>query len=266
LKYWWRVIANTFSEQQPRYHTSQTVSLLTSIKNILTQTKKNEHNKIIIYGGNGFVGTRVAKQLAERKHCTVCLSRTGYKPLHLNDQPWSEAVRWCKGDANTPDLKLLESAHVLICLVGSPPLPTFSKESFENQVLMNGITNVNAIQAAAQAGVKRLVLLGAKIPWPLDTDRFGYAKGKRLSLEAAKDFAQLSDEHTAVVLKPGAIFGKRHLRNGKVVPLDWMMAPMTKILPWYFNSVDAVAARIVEAALNDTPYLGNYTIIESRAI
>lgn len=217
---------------------------------VATQTDKESHFKVAVYGGNGFVGTRVCEQLANKGVCTISLSRSGHKPLHLKDAKWSESVRWSKGDASKPDLQLLEQVDVLILLVGSPPLPTFSKESYEHQVFMNGTTNVNAIEAAVDAGVKHLILLGAKIPWPINHDKFGYAKGKRLAAQAAQKFSELSEHHSASVIKPSAIYGKRHLANGKVIPLDWFMSPLEKIMPWQFISVEAVASRIAEIAVN----------------
>lgn len=224
------------------------------------------HTKVVIYGGNGFVGTRVAQALSQLNTCTVCLSRTGHKPLHLKDDKWSERVRWCKGDASDADQQLLASADVLICLVGSAPLPTLSKQAYAQQLFMNGTTCVNAIESAAQAGIKRVVLLGAKIPLPLRTDFFAYSKGKNLALEAARKFAQLSDQHSAIVLQPGAIYGKRHLSNGRVVPLDWFMGPLAKIMPWQFISVDAVAKKIAHAATELAPYEGTFTLISNSQI
>lgn len=175
-------------------------------------------------------------------------------------------MRWCKGDAANADEQLLSSADVMVCLVGSPPLPTFSQESFNQQLFMNGETCINAIESAQHAGIKKVILMGAKIPFPLNTDRFAYAKGKRLTLEAAEKFAASSVEHSAVVLQPGAIYGKRHLSNGRVVPLDWFMAPLAKIMPWQFVSVQTVAERIAHAALNVEPYQGKLTIVSNSQI
>ena len=89
------------------------------------QTNKS---KVVVYGGNGFVGTHVAKSLSESDAYAVCLSRTGHKPIHLQNQEWSNKVCWSSGDASTPDTKLLTSANILICLVGSAPTLTFSKK------------------------------------------------------------------------------------------------------------------------------------------
>lgn len=231
--------------------------------------RKNQHQdriKIVVFGGNGFVGTRVAKKLVEREVCAVCLSRTGHKPLHLKDQKWSESVRWCKGDASSPDTQLLERLDGLVTLVGSPPLPTMSKEAYEEQVFMNGTANANAIRAAGEAGIKRLVLLGAQIPFPLRSMRFGYAKGKKIAMDAAEEFSKLSSEHRAIVIQPGMIFGRRYLKSGKAVALDTFFKPMSWIMPWQFVSVERVAERIVSEMLCNEPNKDQFIVIKNSQI
>jgi len=222
--------------------------------------------KIIIYGANGFVGTHLAERLSQEDACIVCLSRSGYKPVHLKDKVWSESIRWCKGDAHSPDLKLLSEADVVIVLVGSAPLPTFSKVAFERQIHNNGIAPSNAIKAAAQAGVKRIILMGAQIPFFLNSKFFAYTKGKNIALESAKNFADTSDQHSAVVLQPGAIYGKRHLRNGKIIALDTVMSPMSKIMPWQFISINKITERITKAAVNHQQYDGKFTLLKHKEI
>lgn len=229
-------------------------------------TETDSPTKIVVYGGNGFVGTHIAKELSESDACTVCLSRTGHKPLHLKDDQWSEKIRWCKGDASEPDEQLLQRMDVLICLVGSPPIPTFSKQAYEQQVFMNGSSSVTLIEKAQQAGIKRIILLGAKIPYLLQSDSFGYAKGKRMALDAAKEFAAAAPENQATVLQPGAIYGTRHLDNGKALRLDWFMRPLAVLMPWQFVSVQRVAQRIANIALSDVPQDPRMQVISNRDI
>ncbi len=227
------------------------------------QAKKS---KVIVYGGNGFVGTHVAKCLSESNVNAVCLSRTGHKPIHLRDEDWSNDVCWSRGDASDPDKKLLASADSLICLVGSAPTPTFSKRSFEQKVFENGITNATAIKAAGEAGIKKVILLGAQILWPLRTNKFAYAKGKELALTAASEFSQMSDEHSAIVFQPGMIYGRRYLTNGKSIPLNLLLGPLPYIMPNQFVSVEKLATRIVEIALSDGAQSGELTIIKNSDI
>lgn len=219
-----------------------------------------------MYGGNGFVGTHVAKALLECDVCAVCLSRSGHKPLHLKDQKWSESVRWCKGDASSPDTQLLKRMNGLVTLVGSPPLPTLSKDAFDDQVFLNGTANANAIREAGEAGIKRIVLLGAQIPFLFNTDRFGYTKGKNIAIEAAKEFSALSNQHRAIVIQPGIVFGRRYLKNGKSIPLDTLFKPFSWIMPWQFVCVEKVAKRIAHEMLCDDSNKPQFLVIKNSQI
>ena len=226
----------------------------------------DDMKKVVIYGGNGFVGTHVAQALFNKGVCTACLSRSGHKPLHLKDQKWSESVRWCKGNALEPDTKLLERVHGMVTLVGSAPMPTSSREAYDAQVIANGETNASAIRAAGEAGIKRIILVGAKLPFFLQSDRFGYAKGKRIAMEAAKTFSELSDEHRAVVLQPGVIFGKRFLKSGKSVSLDTFCKPLSFIMPWQFVCVNRLAERVACEMMCDDSSRGQFIVIKNSQI
>lgn len=227
----------------------------------------NKQSKVVIYGGNGFVGTHIAKKLAYLdKTNVVCVSRRGHKPLHLTKNTWSERVRWCKGDASEPQQKTLKNASVLISTVGAAPLPTLSKASFDKQLFANGTCNEHLIQSAQDAGIKRLILLGASIPWVMQHNFFAYAKGKKISLEAAKRFAEQSDQHQALVLQPGAIYGKRYLANGKAIPLDWFMKPMALIMPSQFTDINRISERVHDAVSQADDYTPGLTVLGPKEI
>ena len=210
--------------------------------------------KIVIFGGNGFVGSKVAENLVELGVPTICVSRTGSKPKHLESQLWSEQVEWIKGDASKPDVDLLKQASSIVCTVGSPPIPTLSQQAYAKQLFMNGTCNINAIEEAANYGVKRCVLVGASIPWPLRNNDFAYYKGKQLAKKSAQRFSEQSDAHSACVVEPGVVVGRRYLKNGASVPLNILLYPALKLAPWYFVDLNKLAKRIaLEACELDKP-------------
>ncbi len=223
-------------------------------------------HRIAIYGGNGFIGSHIAEHLSAHDLCVLCLSRTGHKPVYLRDQAWSEEVRWCVGDANEPNIKLLSSANTLVCAVGSPPLPTFSQDAFDAKIHSNGTVNVNAIRAAGEAGVKQLVLISAKIPWPLQRDSFAYTKGKRMSEAAATEFANLSPEHQALILRPGVVYGTRYTQSGRAIPLGTVMGPLAKVCGSQFNAVEQVATRVTNFITQPENYASGCTILTGQEI
>lgn len=96
---------------------------------------------VIVFGGNGFVGTNCLKILRSRSIKAVSVSRQGKVPKHLESSPWASEVLWHKGDALQPDsyAELLTGAHAIIVAVGSPPVPT---SDVAWQIKMNGGANL----------------------------------------------------------------------------------------------------------------------------
>jgi nucleoside-diphosphate-sugar epimerase len=153
--------------------------------------KDSNRKKIVIYGGTGFVGSKVAEVLSASQAKVVCVSRKGDKPSHLQNAEWADSIDWIKGDAGHPDSQQLSDCTTLISLVGSPPIPTLSDKAYQQQLYTNGITNSTVIKKAGIEGVSQVILLGAKIPSFLNKNWFAYAKGKKLGIEAAKKFSDL---------------------------------------------------------------------------
>eukprot|EP00123_Amoebidium_parasiticum_P010282 comp20004_c0_seq1/m.24489 comp20004_c0_seq1/g.24489 ORF comp20004_c0_seq1/g.24489 comp20004_c0_seq1/m.24489 type:complete len:151 (-) comp20004_c0_seq1:414-866(-) len=55
--------------------------------------------KLLVVGGNGFLGSAVCKAAVQRGLQVVSLSRSGVSP---SSAPWTKAVDWQKGDALDP--------------------------------------------------------------------------------------------------------------------------------------------------------------------
>ncbi|MGK0441418.1 MAG: nucleoside-diphosphate-sugar epimerase [Pseudohongiellaceae bacterium] len=216
---------------------------------------------IVIYGGNGFVGVAVCEYAAHHGFKCLSISRSGAVPAHLDvaKSPWLDNVSWLQGDALSPDIDMLKGARAIINLVGSPPLPTFTKSAFDNQLMMNGASQLAVVEAAESAGVNRLVIMGADIPSLLQAEGFAYYRGKKQAMMAAKSFAASSELRQAAVLQPGGIYGTRHTQGGLALPLSWFMSPLSalqqylpqavqNILPAAFVDVKNVAGVAVELA------------------
>lgn len=236
-------------------------------------------NPIIVFGGNGFVGTAIAERLARRDIPVVCISRRGKIPGHLkaSNAFWLNNVDWVKGDANNVPVSALSGASAVISTVGSPPVPTFSEAAFQAQVRANGDSNVNIIETAAEAGVKRLVLVNASIPRLLQRPGFGYYIGKQKALDAARSFALSSAERSAVVIRPAGIYGTRHTDAGTPIPLWLGMAPVAFLqrllpdgiarhLPDTLISVDAVARAAELGAVESVDDSDGFRLVENDSL
>ena len=140
------------------------------------------------------------------------------------------------------------------------PVPTLSKEAFDEQLKSNGLAPCKVIKCAKEIGVKRIILMGAHVPFFLNSKNFAYARGKKMALDAAESFANISDSHSAVVVQPGAIYGKRHLSSGKVLPLDTLLYPFTKIASSQFTCIKNLSNCLADIIVNGKDYAGKLTL------
>ena len=222
----------------------------------------NTPTRLLVYGGNGFVGSKVLELAAIRGAICTSVSRSGKMPAQLEQlRPlWLNQVTWVVGDALHPDPLLVASADVIVCLVGSPPLPTFNQRAFEQQVMTNGSANSAVIAEAQRQGVKRLVLLSAHIPALMRSSRFGYYVGKQQASKAAADYTSASADNAATVIYPSAIYGTRYTGGGTAIPLGLLMSPVawlmrrlpvvvSRLLPESPVPLQQVASSVVDAAM-----------------
>jgi len=128
---------------------------------------------VVVFGGTGFVGSQVTNILSKSSNVeAISISRKGIPPPNT-----SNAVQWKQGDALEPASynDSLQKAHAVVIACGSSPLPTFSQEAFDQQVLFNGTTCETVINSCLKQNVKRIVLVGATGP---DWVPAGYKQGK----------------------------------------------------------------------------------------
>jgi len=202
----------------------------------------NTPTRLLVYGGNGFVGSKVLELAAIRGAICTSVSRSGKMPAQLEQlRPlWLNQVTWVVGDA--------------------PPLPTFNQRAFEQQVMTNGSANTAVIAEAQRQGVKRVVLLSAHIPALMRSSRFGYYVGKQQASEAAANYTRASADNVATVIYPSAIYGTRYTGGGTAIPLGLLMSPVawlmrrlpvvvSRFLPESPVPLQQVASSVVDAAM-----------------
>jgi len=219
---------------------------------------------VLVFGGSGFVGCKVMERLAELKIPASSVTREGKKPRHLENEAWADNVQWLKGNASKPDPLLFEHCTAVVTLVGSPPVPTFSQKAYDRQVFANGKTNAAVIESTAKAGIKTLILQSADIPVTLRRKSFGYYVGKQMAYEAAQTFVRQAPSRRVSVLRPSGIYGTRHSKNGRAIPLSPLLYPIHLVLnampdglknylPSAPVSVEQIAGVIVSEALKPDP-------------
>ncbi|CAN6838948.1 unnamed protein product [Brassica oleracea] len=175
--------------------------------------------KLLVLGGNGFVGSHVCKEALDRGLSVSSLSRSGKSSLQ---ESWATRVTWHQGNLLSSDsLKdALDGVTSVISCVGG-----FGSNSYMYKI--NGTANINAVRAASEKGtsVKRFVYISAADFGLANYLLSGYYEGKRAAeTELLTRFA-----YGGIVLRPGFIYGTRNVGSMKI-PLGVFGSPMEMVL------------------------------------
>ncbi|KAM7459644.1 hypothetical protein LguiA_036638 [Lonicera macranthoides] len=173
--------------------------------------------KLLVLGGNGFVGSHVCKEALDRGLSVASLSRSGRSTIQ---ESWANSISWHQGNLLSADSlkEALSGVTSIISCVGG-----FGSNSYMYKI--NGTANINAIRAAAEKGVKRFVYISAADFGVVNYLLQGYYEGKR----AAETELLTKFPYGGVILRPGFIYGTRRVGSMKV-PLGVIGSPMEMVL------------------------------------
>ncbi|MED6203622.1 hypothetical protein PIB30_001320 [Stylosanthes scabra] len=174
-------------------------------------------DKLLVLGGNGFVGSHICREALDRGLSVASLSRSGRSSLH---DSWAANVVWYKGNllSGDPLKEAFNGVTAVISCVGG-----FGSNSYMYKI--NGTANINAIRAAAEQGVKRFVYISAADFGVVNFLLRGYYEGKR----AAETELLTRFPYGGVILRPGFIYGTRTVGSMKI-PLGAIGSPMEMVL------------------------------------
>ncbi|XP_004291990.1 PREDICTED: uncharacterized protein At1g32220, chloroplastic-like isoform 1 [Fragaria vesca subsp. vesca] len=187
--------------------------------------------KLLVLGGNGFVGSHVCKEALDRGLSVASLSssrnhnwdfhkatgigtfRSGKSKLH---DSWANNVTWYQGNLLSTDSwkDALDGVTSVISCVGG-----FGSNSYMYKI--NGTANINAVRAASEHGVKRFVYVSAADFGLANYLVRGYYEGKR----AAETEILTKFPYGGVILRPGFIYGTRSVGSIKL-PLGVIGSPL----------------------------------------
>ncbi|KAF3657320.1 putative protein GLUTAMINE DUMPER 1-like [Capsicum annuum] len=173
--------------------------------------------KLLVLGGNGFVGSHICKEALDRGLTVASISRTGRSSIQ---DSWANSVTWHQGNLLSTDswkdalkgvtsVKLLLSyVHgnrrnsqfsvlckdnlVYLCFIGVKEVSSLHKGipdpgqiscvggfgSNSYMYKINGTANINAIRASSEEGVKRFVYISAADFGPVNYLLQCYYEGK----------------------------------------------------------------------------------------
>lgn len=218
--------------------------------------KPKERKKLLVLGGNGFVGSHVCMEALSRGVPVVSLNRTG-RP-DGTEGSWVNNVVWVRGDLFDPSRweDSLDEVQAVISCVGG-----FGTN--EQMRRINGEANRTAVWAASKAGVKRFVYVSVADFGLPSIVLQGYFEGKKV----AEDAVRSKFPYSGVILRPGFIYGDRKIA-GVNVPLGMIASPLESVMkqakaltqiplvgPLFVPpvKVDTVAKVAVKAALGPVP-------------
>jgi nucleoside-diphosphate-sugar epimerase len=228
---------------------------------------------VTVFGGTGFVGSRVVKSLVEKGASVTSVSKSGSIPKWCKEEEWTKSVQWKSADLLSGNEAGLDEAcgspvAVVSCVgvVGTDP-----------DVLKrgNGDANVAAFASAKRGGkLERAVYVSVssevdacKDNWLPDFFK-SYFEGKIIAERAAVD--SVGDAKNVCLVKPTFIYGgpdfgllppRVNFEYGSGVE-ELLFLPPFKILaditPGLIKvalrppvCVDSVAAACAKAALNE---------------
>ncbi|XVF52303.1 hypothetical protein PTKIN_Ptkin05aG0008000 [Pterospermum kingtungense] len=221
--------------------------------------------KVVVLGGNGFVGSAICKAAVSQGIEVISLSRSG-RPTY--SASWVDQVNWIPGDVFYVNWdEVLVGATAVVSTLGG-----FGSE--EQMKRINGEANVVAVNAAKDFGIPKFVLISVHdYNLPSFVLSSGYFTGKR----KAESEVLSKYPNSGVVLRPGFIYGKRRV-DGFEIPLDLVGEPVERILKATENlikplsslpasdlilappvSVDDVAYAVINAVKDDDVF-GVFTI------
>ncbi|XP_022131798.1 uncharacterized protein At1g32220, chloroplastic [Momordica charantia] len=173
--------------------------------------------KLLVLGGNGFVGSHICQEALDHGLTVASLSRSGRSSIR---DTWANNVIWHQGNLLSPD-SLDEAFNGVTAVVSC--IGGFGSNS--KMYKINGTANINAIRAASEKGVKRFVYISAADFGVANYLLQGYYEGKR----AAETELLTKFPYAGVILRPGFIYGSRNVGSMKL-PLGVIGSPLEMVL------------------------------------
>jgi len=228
--------------------------------------------EVVVFGGNGFVGSQVCKSLVGMGLKVAAINRSG-APREKED--WMEGVDYIAADVFEPESwrSVMHGAVSVVAAIGG-----FGNYEFMKKV--NGEANILVAEEAAAMGVERMVFVSASFPpFPATIPLRGYIEGKTAAEEVVRE--KFPSTHT--ILKPSVVYGSQkgaHPFIAGIRALGPMQDPLMSktplqnfsglpviggvFLPW--SPVEAVARAAAQGAVRqlDKATLGPHDIAKFK--
>lgn len=211
--------------------------------------------KLIVLGGNGFVGSQVTRFAVQAGYNVIVACRSA-TPMHPNE-PWAQKAQYVSIDAlSRPQVfEFLDDHPDASAIISTIGLLTMDPKDGRR---MNGDAAINiAAGMYERKSISKFVFVSAADLQPANYFLRGYYQGKRAAERAMLD----NIPERAAILRPGFVYGNRMLPQGFSIPLglvglplELVFRPLQSLIPLTLLtppiSVEDVAKAAVYACLN----------------
>mmetsp|Transcript_121498 Transcript_121498/g.222657 ORF Transcript_121498/g.222657 Transcript_121498/m.222657 type:complete len:443 (+) Transcript_121498:33-1361(+) len=178
------------------------------LQSVVAQLPGSSKPRLAVFGGRGFIGSRVCRTLIESGCEVVSISLSGMPPSWAKDEPWVQEVQWLSVDEADKSLGALDSA--ISCVGNLRPNSNWTdffglRWDFPRMQRQNGDVNEQIAEAAKRAGAQRFtyVSVSSDVSYAYGGALMGYIKGKRQGEDAAR---RLFGDR-ATIVGPSLVYG-----------------------------------------------------------
>ena len=185
--------------------------------------------RVIVFGGNGFVGRRISQVALSKGYEVVVACRSG--AITVGGGAWTKNVICESIDATDRSAVydfLDEYSHDGNTKAVVSSIGLLTRDHIQARRI-NGDPTLNiaaALYEKKMPSLNRMVFVSAADLQPANKFLHGYYHGKRSAEKAMRTFLPQSK---IAILRPGMIYGSRPLENGFSVPLGLIGAPLEMI-------------------------------------
>lgn len=206
--------------------------------------------KLVVPGGNGFIGSEICRIAVQNGHEVAAFGRTGRPALTPARHPWTGSVEWRAADVFEPETwrDLLDGADAVVHSIATIQEDPSQGITFDR---VNAESALITAREAVDAGVEAFVYLSVHDKPPFVSPDFLAAK-RRAEREIPKQYPDLR----TVALRPNLVYGPR--RRGTATIAGVFNQLQGGIAGGYAEEdgrplpVELVAATAVHAALTPT--------------
>ena len=230
-------------------------------------------HRVIVFGGNGFVGRRISQVALQKGYEVVVACRSG--AITVGGGSWTKNVTCESIDATdraavydfldhysqdgytkavVSSIGLLTRDHTLARRINGDPTLNIAAALYEKKL----------------PSLNRMVFISAADMQPVNRVLHGYYYGKRSAEKAMRNFLP---ESKIAILRPGMVYGSRPLENGMSLPLGLIGAPLAainaplqSIIPLSILTPPVSVDTLAEAAVYSCSEEGESGVFEYRDI